>query len=137
MITESSMYWILKLDDFCTLFKVFVFLTGIFSVVVAISSAVKAANVYDDDDRKFVETTKKYFFRSAILTIILALIIALLPSTKQMAMIKVLPKIANSEIVGEMSADAKEIYRMGIKAIKESLGGAETALKNEAEEKNE
>lgn len=121
MITESSIYWILKLDDFCTLFKVFTFLTGIFSVIVVIFLAVKSATIYDDDDRKAVKTAKKYFFRSAILTFILSSIIALLPSTKQMAMIKVLPAIANSEIVGEMSVDAKEIYRMGIAAIKEAL----------------
>lgn len=37
-------------------------------------------------------------------------------------MIKVIPIIANSEVVGEMSADAKEIYKLGINAIKESLG---------------
>jgi hypothetical protein len=40
-----------------------------------------------------------------------------------MAAIKVIPAIANSEIVGELSADAKELYRMGINAIKEQLTG--------------
>ena len=36
-------------------------------------------------------------------------------------MIKIIPMIANSEIVGEMSTDCKELYRMGIKAMKEQL----------------
>ena len=46
-----------------------------------------------------------------------------IPSTKQMAAIKVLPAIARSEIASEMSADAKELYRMGFSAIKETLTG--------------
>ena len=50
---------------------------------------------------------------------------SLLPTTKQMAMIKVIPMIANSKAIETMSNDAKEIYTLGIKAIKEQLTGKE------------
>jgi hypothetical protein len=116
MITESSIYWILKLDDIRTLFGV---ATSIFGVVTFISAVVWALN--SCDNISFSVSAKRFCIKAFSACAVCAAAIAFIPSTKQMAMIKVLPAIANSEIVGEMSADAKEIYRMGIKAIKEAL----------------
>ena len=43
------------------------------------------------------------------------------PSTKQIAVIKIVPIIAKGEITKEIKGDAKEIYKLGVQAIKESL----------------
>ena len=62
------------------------------------------------------------FAANRLLYLLLAFFsLTFIPSTKQMAMIKVIPAIANSEIAGEMSKDAKELYKMGVDAIKEQL----------------
>lgn len=64
---------------------------------------------------------RSIFFKISFLFGFCVIVGTLIPSTKQMAMIKVVPMIANSEIVGEMSTDAKEIYKMGIDAIKKQI----------------
>lgn len=116
MITESSIYWILKLSDIRIMLFVFVGFIGAFAVGSGVGWGVNA-DLYEET----ADACKKAFFRSVALVFLLAIPATLLPTTKQMAMIKVIPAIANSEIVGEMSADAKELYRMGINAIKEQL----------------
>jgi hypothetical protein len=116
MITESSIYWILKLDDIRTLFIVLFLLfaiSSVFLVVGAISAVI--------DKTGYVSLLKKAAIASFTLCAIFGLALTFTPSTRQMAMIKVLPAVVNSEVVGEMSADAKEIYRMGINSIKEAL----------------
>jgi hypothetical protein len=52
-----------------------------------------------------------------------SLFLCFIPSTKQAAIVKAIPAIVNSEAVAEMSKDAKDIYRLGVKSIKEHLGG--------------
>ena len=116
MITESSVYWILKLDDIRTLFGVATFIFGFATFVSAVAWGLNSS-----DNNSFAVSAKRFCIKAFSACAVCAVAIAFIPSTKQMAMIKVLPAIANSEIVGEMSADAKEIYRMGIKVIKEAL----------------
>ena len=124
MITGSSIYWILKLDDARGLLCA----AGCFStVVILISAVVWLAN--SCDNRYLSESAKRVCKKAFYVGVICAVALAFTPSTKQMAMIKVLPAIANSEIVGEMSADAEEIYRMGIKAIKEALSENKEQIK--------
>ena len=124
MITESSIYWILKLSDIRTMLFIFMSFAGVFAAIMGIGWSIYV-DVYDET----ADACKKAFYRSVALAFLLAIPATLLPTTKQMAMIKVIPAIANSEIVGEMSADAKELYRMGINAIKEQLGDKKGAGK--------
>lgn len=119
MITESTIYWILKLDDICILLSAICFVAAAFSFVTLIAWGINAS----EDNENCAETAKKLCGKSIVVALICATIFTFVPRTKQMAMIKVIPTIANSEIVGEMSADAKELYKMGIKAIKEQLTG--------------
>lgn len=120
MITASEIYWILKLDAIQNMFLIFSIFTGMFGLAMAIIWGVNSADDYYDNEKKAAACRKRFFVTVPVL-VVLMLITALLPSTKQMAAIKVIPAIANSEIVGELSADAKELYRMGINAIKEQL----------------
>ena len=124
MITESSVYWILKLSDIRTMLFIFVGFAGVFAAIMGIGWCM-CVDLYEET----ADAYKKAFCRSAALAFLLAIPATLLPTTKQMAMIKVIPAIANSEIVGEMSGDAKELYRMGINAIKEQLSGKQEPSK--------
>lgn len=119
MITESSVFWILKLDD---IQNIFIFLWVVFGFFSIVTTILYMVNTFDSSfDKRLADAVKPWWIFCMVCTFISVTTVFLLPSTKQMAMIKVIPVIANSEIVGEMSADAKELYRMGIDAIKEQL----------------
>lgn len=123
MITESYMYWILKLDDI----REFMFVLGVIATIPAIAFLVffLAAKIGKDDfcsDYKQVGRLCGWLgVATIILTLFLHLSHALLPTTKQMAMIKVIPAIANSEEVAMVSKDAKELYKLGVEAIRTRL----------------
>lgn len=117
MITESTIYWILKLDELrgvCVFVCVLIGLAGVGSFI---------GWVVNTTEREFESANwfRSIFFKMSFLFGFCVIVGTLIPSTKQMAMIKVVPMIANSEIVGEMSTDAKEIYKMGIDAIKKQI----------------
>jgi hypothetical protein len=120
MITESSIYWILKLDDIRDTAIIFAILSAIIFIMSCCAFAALCIEGDEDDTPR-----KKGAFRFAAMSLVWLIlnvaVITFTPSTKQMTMIKVLPAIANSEVVGEMSADAKEIYKMGIQAIKAQI----------------
>lgn len=117
MITENTIYWILKLDDIANLLLGMTIIAAVFSIGALLVWGVCA----DTSNREGGKTAKMLCGKAGIIAFICAVAFTFLPNTKQMAMIKVVPMIANSEIVHDMSADAKELYKMGIKAIKEQL----------------
>jgi hypothetical protein len=120
MITETEIYWILKLDDIQNLLMPFWIIMS-FSSVIFGGVWIGRSFCGEPDCRETAKKGKKAFFICLSFALVFGIGHCFLPSTKQMAMIKVIPAIANSEIVGEMSADAKEIYKMGIQAIKEQI----------------
>lgn len=123
MITESYMYWILKLDDI----REFVFVLGVIGTFPAVAFLIffLASKIGRDDFCKDYVQVGRICGRLAVATTILTLFLhlsyALLPTTKQMAMIKVIPAIANSEEVEMVSKDAKELYKLGVDAIRTRL----------------
>lgn len=115
MITESTVYWILKLDDL----RAMCLLVGLLSgLAVAISFIMWQCAVSVDDNPKAPRSVCLKAFAVFMLCGIVGL---LLPSTKQMAMIKIIPMLANSEVVSNLPKDANDLYKLGIEAIKEQL----------------
>lgn len=123
MITESYMYWILKLDDI----RNFAFALGLIGVIPAVAFLILflASTIAKDEfcrDYKHVGRLCGWLSIVTItLTFFLHLSHALLPTTKQMAMIKVIPAIANSKEVEMVSKDAKELYKLGVEAVRTRL----------------
>lgn len=123
MITESYMYWILKLDDI----RDFVFASGMIISFAALAFLIffLASTIAKDEFCKDYKRVSRLCGWLCVATIILTLFLhlshALLPTTKQMAMIKVIPAIANSEEVAMLSKDAKELYKLGVEAIRTRL----------------
>lgn len=119
-ITPSMLYWLTRLDEIsCLVFIVciaaiavgLVFTIGGF---VAWDSAA-TAKIYEKekDEQAARERSASRFKRALHIGLLVALPLAvaetLIPSTKQMAAIIVVPKIANSEVVAEMGDTAKEL----------------------------
>lgn len=117
MISSSEIYWILMLDNI----RGFLVMCAIVSVIATLGfllfTAICVAN--EDPYRDVVKMGKIAF----VCFIASSLLLCFIPSTKQAAIVKTIPVIANSEAVAEMSKDAKDIYRLGVKSIKEHLGG--------------
>lgn len=122
-ITESQIYWILKLDTIVAIFVALLILTAILFFVIFVTWVVEKTSTYYEDEQQI---KKNNFLKNCLIVLINIFVVSLLgtifiPTTEQMAMIKVVPVIANSEIIGNMSKDGKEIYQLGVDAIKKKL----------------
>ena len=117
MITESMIFWILKLDDLRLLFMI-----GSLSSVLIFAITAVVWGIQSEEGKINASLTAKSICKKALISsVVCAFLTVILPSTKQMAMIKVIPVIVNSEIVHTMSNDAKQIYDLAINALKEKL----------------
>lgn len=120
MITESELYWIIKLDDIRTFLTACTIFLGIISALLIIATIAQKT-----DDPAFTDSDWRKMLPARISTYIAAIAsgiaLVLLPSTKQMAAIKGIPAIVNSDAVKDMSSDAKELYKLGVNALKEKL----------------
>lgn len=81
---------------------------------------------YKEKEKKHQDQIREealHFWRkiAGILAIVSTLILILLPTKEDVAVMYVAPKIMNSEIVKEIPKDLTDIYRFGIKEIKDSL----------------
>lgn len=126
MITEETIYWITRLDHIREAACLGAFVFGVLSVILVLTFCA----LYSDDT--LVEPAEKRAkairavrtLATACVFIIFLCVGALIfvPTTKEMAMIKVLPMLANSKFVEEeLPKDARRIYRLGIRALEEKL----------------
>ena len=107
MITPMQMYWLLKLDDIGTMFSIIV-VTSI--VALFISGIFYCASKGAED-----EVTEKISVHALILSLICSILFlilnTLLPTTKQMAAIYVVPALVNNgrvQNIGNKTLDISE-----------------------------
>lgn len=96
---------------------------GIVSVIgLIIAYSIKSANysdVYDEaEGNKLKERIVKYFKRLYIYHILCVFIYVLIPSSKTIACMYVIPQIASSKVIQQ---DLPEIYDMAVSALKENI----------------
>lgn len=117
MITEWEIYYILKLDSLAVFCVVLSICFGIFAFVSAVAWVANST----EKEYETAENCKKRFFRATIVFFVALFIAFVTPTTKEIAMIKVIPAIANSEAVETLKGDAKDLYNLGMNAVKEKL----------------
>ena len=115
MLTSELIYWITRLDgiwNFCLATAIVsgTFL-GFFTGVERMSKLI--------DDKRLVLSLKYLWFW--LIPITFSILLVFIPTTKEMAMIYVLPKIANSEVVKELPEDFKTIKDMAMEKMKDIL----------------
>lgn len=89
---------------------------------LGISATVILIGLWSDSrDDDFIEKCKRGVKKLIPINIISLLLLLAVPCRKDAAIIYVIPKIANSEIVKEIPEDMTEIYRTGIKELKETI----------------
>ena len=131
MITESTIYWITRLDyikNFISIVLLLSFFASFISIIFYQFHKEQSNNDWISDISKqeyrgYMNIFYKCFSVSIIIMIISLVIVLFVPTTKEICMIKVIPMIANSEAVDQLGKDGKEIYELGIKRIKEELAG--------------
>lgn len=107
MISESELYWVLKLDDIRTTLTI---LSTAGAFLSAAGSLIFTAAFLDGDRRFLLLAVVSYL--GAFLCVIGFVAAMLVPSTKQYAVIKVFPAIATQENLEALTKETKEIYTL-------------------------
>ena len=124
-ITESTVYWITRLDGIHNFLSILSIITGAPAVLSLI--AFFATFMISEGEEEFHTAMKlelRAFLIGIVLFVVFSLVSVFIPTTKEMALIKVLPAISNSRFVSEeLPKEAGEIYMLAKEALKEKLVG--------------
>lgn len=113
-ITSEELYWLTRLDYFR-------FACGALIAITAVTWFTICACLAEDN-RIWGVLTTTIISLITVLSCICGLI--LIPTTKEMAVIKVVPAIVNSDFMQkDLPEDAKQIYELGKKAVVDYLEG--------------
>ena len=122
MITPTQMYWLVKLDDMRHVLSCIMWLPIVLAIVIGVM-AFATFMMTIDGDRGTKKEAVSDIARLAILFVSMLLIVvalqvavAFVPSTKQMAAIIVVPKIANSEKVQTVG---NQLYDLAVEWMNE------------------
>lgn len=116
MITSSELYWILTLDSVIIFSGVLACVCGVAAVFLVIGCVSCCV-----EHLKAPPVLKRWSTGCIFAAVLFGIIIAFMPSTKQMLLIRAVPALVNGEEFKEMTGDAKEIYRMGVSILKKEL----------------
>lgn len=130
MVTESSLYWLTRLDSI----KDLLIAIGAIGLVLCTMTALVFCGLCSDTDIGTKEHIRYRrcayrFMLGAIVGLVLCIIHALTPTSREYAAIKVIPKLANDQTFVQLSNDASEISRLACEWIKVQLKPEDTKNK--------
>lgn len=114
MITESSMYWLTRMDYICHALVVILAISGFTIGIVSFAIAM----TYNSYEEKANAVCKHVIIPAFIVLILASVGRIFTPTTKELAVIKVVPAIANNETLRE---DAGELYTLAKEWLKDTL----------------
>ncbi|MCQ2300586.1 MAG: hypothetical protein MJZ81_10740 [Bacteroidales bacterium] len=103
-ITPFSMYWIMRCDDIAFLFMLFAFISGILCLVAYKKSA-------------------RMFATAVAALLVNMIVVTFMPTTRQMAAIVVIPKIARAEPVNDCCRPIVELAKEWVEGLKPDREG--------------
>lgn len=111
-ITMWQMYWITRLDDIGTALAVIIALSGITAIFTLINACgFSDAEVWNPE--KAV-----YFYRTVMFFMAILMFETLIPDSKSMAAILIVPKIVNNEQVQQMPSKIMDLATEWLEALK-------------------
>ena len=122
MITESAIYWVTRLDALTNLVMFVTIISFIFVIIFGIASCIvigERNSVLNDKGNLILPI--KLLVGSIISLVICMTLAVFVPTTKEYAAMKILPKIANDEVLNTLSQDGKELYRLTVDYLKEQV----------------
>lgn len=117
MLTETTIYFITRLDDVKAVFHGIVIVSGMLvlassiAVLILFSDAGTNSKLIIDEWKKLIKWWKSVRLTCFVLFIVSLVAYALTPTTKEMAAIKVIPAIVNSQDVQEIGQDFKVLAK--------------------------
>lgn len=124
-ITGSTIYWITRMDgihDFLIGLCIITSILAVLSLIILFSTFMACEG--KEEFHKAMKLELRACFISIALLVVFFLASVFIPTTKEMALIKVLPAISNSRFVSEeLPKEAGEIYMLAKEALKEKLVG--------------
>jgi len=124
MITESNLYWMTRLDEI----KQFLAILGILISILSGAGTIVLIGIFftnsiekPPEDKEVTKIIIKTTYCTAFgffLGMIFVISNIFIPTTKQYAMIKVIPAIANDQRIQQ---EASELYDMAKQALKQTL----------------
>ena len=118
MITESTIYWITRMD-YLQGFALTVSITICVCCFVGVmaSSIIKYVSNYEDDVKK-AKRAFRWFLPSVLVSSVLVFGAMLIPSTKEICAIKAIPVIVNNKQVQELPNKVVELANEWIEELK-------------------
>ena len=101
MITPTQMYLITRLDSIHCVFGVAIIPAMILAGIAALIGLLNYASGFGDKDRSFGARLLRMSLRVFAICVVASIFEALIPTTKEMAAITVVPRIANNERLQE------------------------------------
>jgi len=117
-LTMTQMYWLTRLDGIIV-FATMVMATSCILLIMSTVFGIIANIDGEDGMTNFAIRILKVLFPTFIISTIFAVFV---PTTKEMALIYVAPKLVNSSIVRE---DIPKIYELGVDKLKEIISKKE------------
>ena len=151
MITASELYWIFRCDSIHEMLTVILIVLGIASAIgCIIILAMCFSSSWDDDVRSWFESksdsdisAERKQIRTAVkcvacllgIVCMLAVGKVMLPTTKELALIKVLPEVVNSKFVQEdLPRDVRKLYTAAVQSALDTLTGSQQKTKKGKED---
>ena len=117
-ITPATLYWITRLDGINCLFG-FILVIGTLALVILCIANIIANCSPEDEISPVIKKVTDKWIKILLFPWLLALFGNIfVPTSKQMAMIYVVPSITESQVVKQ---DIPEVYDLGVKALKDWL----------------
>lgn len=146
MITASELYWIFRCDSIHDILTASLIVLGIASAIgCIIILAMCFSSSWDDDVRSWFEPksdSDASAERKQILTVVkcvacllgivcmLAVGKVMLPTTKELILIKVMPEVVNSKFVQEdLPSDIRKLYTAAVQSTLNTLTGSQQDTK--------
>lgn len=124
MITQAQIYWITRLDAFCGVLVAAIVMCFIVGIIMGISAIIAANNIEwsNDHERKWWICSRNYRAKLSLASFVVALIILALgsfvPTTKEMAAIIVIPKVANNESLQDLGRGIVDLANIWLEELK-------------------
>lgn len=107
MITESTIYWITRLDDIKVLLTTSGILFGFCLLITVLAAMVMSAET--DNDRAISQALLKFTKRTWIIPVLALITSVFVPTTTEMCAIKLIPAISRNERLQDISDKSLEL----------------------------
>ena len=123
MITESYVFWVLKLDEIRELLCIAAWASLIFTIISTVGFLCFKcdASIANETANKYAPKFRAAAVICAVLVTIFTITRCVVPSTTQMAMVKVIPAVVSSDFANKAIDDTNDVYRLGLEAVKKRL----------------